>query len=213
MDIPVRVSRQIDSALWTLIRAGREGIDGGSAGDNLVPYGPKLKTRTTAWRSRTSDISEMLYLARSRVRVGSNPVPGQANLYFLGWTDDVDNPDPEVSPFPTVREFEEAAWVALGLVIGKTCPRAATDPEAWAKFRVSKGNGGPGGGKSSPDAPLRSLCAENPKSEPSGVSPGSALAAKRWEGHTPRRFNIAGREVTMKEYKAILAEKKQGSLL
>ena len=87
------------------------------------------------------------------------------------------------------------------------------DPEAWAKFRVSKGNGGPGGGKSSPDAPLRSLCAENPKSEPSGVSPGSALAAKRWEGHTPRRFKIAGREVTMKEYKAILAEKKQGSLL
>jgi hypothetical protein len=129
MDIPCKVARQLDSALWTMIMAGREGIDGGSAGDNMIPYGPRLKTHTTAWRSRTSDIDEMLYLARSRVRVGSNPVPGQANLYFLGWTDDVDNPDPEVSPFPTVREFEEASWVALGLVIGKTSPRNATDQE------------------------------------------------------------------------------------
>lgn len=44
-------------------------------------------------------------------------------------------------------------------------------------------------------------------------APGAELAALRWAGHTPKRFKVAGREVTMKEYKAILAEKKQGVLL
>jgi hypothetical protein len=60
--------------------------------------------------------------------------------------------------------------------------------------------------------------ADTPKSQPRPISahknePGAELAAIRWAGHTPKRFKVAGREVTMKEYKAILAEKKQGSLL
>lgn len=79
-----------------------------------------------------------------------------------------------------------------------------TPEEARAKY--ASGRADPPVKASTPiSAPLSPICAENPQK---GVSPGVSLALKRWKGHTPRKYKIGGREITMKEYKAMKSGQK-----